>query len=41
MAAWIEKILCTVLHEPHRRQVEDTMETFGEGPEEFYKSDLD
>ena len=26
MGARIEKILCTVLHEAHRRQVEETME---------------
>ena len=41
MAVRIEKILCTVLHEAHRRQVEETMETLEEGPEGFYKSDLD
>ena len=35
---WIEKILRTVLHEAHRRQVEEIMETFGEGPESFYKA---
>jgi len=27
MAVRIEKILCTVLHEVHERQVEETMET--------------
>ena len=37
----IEKILCTVLHEAHRQQVEETMETLTEGPEGFYKSYLD
>ncbi len=41
MAVRIEKILCTVLSEAHRRQVEETMETLGEGPEGFYKSRLD
>ena len=41
MAVRIEKILCMVLHEAHRRQVEETMETFGEGPESFYESRLD
>ena len=41
MAVRIEKILCTVLHEAHRRQVEETMETLGEGPEGFYGSRLD
>jgi len=32
----IEKILCTVLHEAHRRQVEEAMDTLSEGPEGFY-----
>ncbi len=41
MGVRIEKILCTVLHEAHRRQVEETMETLGEGPEGFYESRLD
>ena len=41
MAVRIEKILCTVLHEAHRRQVEETMDTLSEGPERFYKSYLD
>ena len=41
MAVRIEKILCTVLYEAHRRQVEETMETLGEGPEGFYESRLD
>ncbi len=30
-----EKILCTVLHEAHRRQIEETMKTLEEGPEGF------
>ncbi len=38
MAVRIEKILCTVLHEAHRRQVEEAMETLEEGPEGFYKT---
>ncbi len=38
MAVRIEKILCTVLHEAHQRQVEETMDTLAEGPEEYYKS---
>ena len=38
MAVRIEKILCTVLHEAHERQVEETMETLSEGPESFYKT---
>ncbi len=37
----IEKVLCTVLYEAHRRQIEETMETLEEGPEEFYRSYLD
>jgi hypothetical protein len=37
MAVRIENILATVLHEAHRRQVEETMETLSEGPEDFYK----
>jgi hypothetical protein len=28
----LEKILCTVLHEAHGQQVEETMETLAEGP---------
>jgi hypothetical protein len=36
MAVRIEKILCTVLHEAHERQVEETMKTFSKGPEGFY-----
>lgn len=36
MAVRMEKILCTVLHETHGRQVEETMETLSEGPERFY-----
>jgi hypothetical protein len=41
MAVRIEKILCTVLHEAHERQVEEVMETLSEGPEGFYRSHLD
>jgi hypothetical protein len=33
MAVRIEKILCTVLHEAHERQVEVTMQTLSERPE--------
>ena len=40
-AVRIEKILCTVLDEAHNRQVEETAETLSEGPESFYKSNLD
>ncbi len=32
----IEKILCTVLDEAHEQQVEETMDTLSEEPEEFY-----
>ncbi len=32
----IEKILCTVLHEAHKQQVEETMRTLVEGVEGFY-----
>jgi hypothetical protein len=41
MAVRIEKILCTVLDETHKQQVEETTETLSEGPEEFYGSSLD
>jgi hypothetical protein len=37
-AVRIEKILVTVLHEAHRRQVEEALKTLSEGPEGFYKS---
>jgi hypothetical protein len=40
MAVRIEKILCTVLHEAHKRQVEETLDTLSEGPEDFYRSYL-
>ena len=35
MAVRIEKIIVTVLHEAHGRQVEEPMEALGEGPEGF------
>ena len=38
MAVRIEKILCVVLDEAHKQQVEETAETLDEGPEEFYRS---
>jgi hypothetical protein len=41
MAVRIEKVLCTVLQEARRQQVEETMETLGEGPESFFESYLD
>jgi hypothetical protein len=41
MAVRIEKIVCTVLHEAHKRQVEETTETLSEEPEEFYGNHLD
>ena len=40
MAVRIEKILCTVLHETHRRQIEETMKTLEKGPEGFYQSSV-
>ncbi len=33
MAVRIEKIICTVLDEAHKRQVEETTDTIAEGPE--------
>jgi hypothetical protein len=30
-------ILCTVLDEAHKRQIEETTETLSEGPEDFYR----
>jgi hypothetical protein len=41
MAVRIEKILCAVLDEAHKRQVEETTERLSEGPESFYRSHLD
>jgi hypothetical protein len=41
MAVRIEKILCTMLDEAHKRQVGETTETLSEGPEGFYRSPLD
>ncbi len=41
MAVRIEKIICTVLREAHKRQIEETMDTLAEGSEGFYKSYLD
>jgi hypothetical protein len=38
MTVRIEKILCTVLDEAHKRQVEVTMDTFSVGPWGFYKN---
>jgi hypothetical protein len=40
MAVRIEKILCTVLHEAHKLQVEEAMDIFSEGPEGLCKSYL-
>lgn len=37
MAVRIEKIIATVLHEAHERQVEEVMEAIEEGPEGLYK----
>jgi hypothetical protein len=41
MAVRVEKILCTVLDEAHKRQVEEAVDTLSEGPEGFCKSHLD
>lgn len=41
MAVRIEKIIVTVLHEAHKRQVEEAMETLGEGPDGFYQTPLE
>jgi hypothetical protein len=37
MAVRIEKILCTVLHEAHEKQVEETIDTLADKPEVFYE----
>ena len=37
MAVRIEKVIATVLHKAHERQVEETMETWSVGPEGLYK----
>jgi hypothetical protein len=36
MTVRIEKIICTVLPEAHRQQVEETMETLSEEAGRFY-----
>ncbi len=41
MAVSIEKILCAGLNKEGLHQVEEMMETLGEGPEGFYESRLD
>ncbi len=41
MAVRIEKIIATVLHEAHKLQVEEAMDTLSEVSEGFYKSYLD
>ena len=40
---WVrmEKIIAVVLHEAHRRRLEEAMEALGEGPEGFYGGCLD
>ncbi len=37
---WVrmEKIICTVLDEAHKRQIEETIDTLEEGPESFYEA---
>ena len=39
---WVRmgKIIATVLHEEHERQVEEAMDALEEGPEGLYKSHL-
>ena len=39
---WVrmEKIIATVLHEAHERQIEEAMEALGEGPEGFTEATL-
>ena len=41
--AWVrmEKIIATVLHETHERQVGEATDALEEGPESFYRSGLD
>lgn len=40
---WVrmEKIICTVLDEAHKRQIEEAMNALSEEPESFYKTYLD
>ena len=40
---WVrmEKIVCTVLHAAHERQVEERMAALSDGPERYYRSHLD
>jgi hypothetical protein len=40
---WVrmDRIMCTVLRDPHERQIEETMDALEDGPERFYKSYLD
>ena len=35
-AVRVEKIICTVLHEVHERQIEEIMATLSDGPDGFY-----
>jgi hypothetical protein len=37
MAVRIERILCTVLHEAYKRQVEEAMRALSEGLEGYYR----
>jgi hypothetical protein len=34
----VRKILCTVLHEAHKQQIEEAMDMLSEGPGGFYKA---
>jgi hypothetical protein len=40
---WVrmEKIIATVLHEAHERQVEEAMDALAEGPEGFYRNSVE
>ncbi len=37
IAVRVEKILAAVLDEAHKQQTEEVIETFSEGPEDFYR----
>lgn len=37
MAARIEKIICAVLDEAHKWQIEEAMDVLSEGPEGLYR----
>ena len=41
MRVRMEKIVATVLHEAHERQVEEALDALEEGPKSFYGSSVD